>query len=72
MNKKMGKRIRSRVRESGVDAELASFHRRVYVPFHEKLWHVGGAFVEAVTRRAPQPVEWPPYKREDLRPVAGW
>ncbi|MBB3034924.1 phytoene/squalene synthase family protein [Alteriqipengyuania lutimaris] len=49
-----------------------AWNRRVYVPFHEKLWHVGGAFFEAVTRRAPEPVEWPPYKREDLRPVAGW
>ena len=60
--------IGRKVRERG---QLA-WDRRVYVPFYEKLWHVAAAFGEALVRYAPEPAQWPPYKREDLRPVAGW
>ena len=60
--------IGRKVRERG---QLA-WDTRTYVPFYEKLWHIAAAFGEAVTKHAPEPVEWPPYKREDLRPVAGW
>ncbi|WP_370177498.1 phytoene/squalene synthase family protein [Alteriqipengyuania sp.] len=60
--------IGRKVRERG---QLAWDHR-IYVPAHEKLWHVVVALGQALTKYAPEPEQWPPYSREDLRPVAGW
>ena len=60
----IGRKVRNR-------GQLA-WDRRTYVPTYQKLWHVAVAFGEALTRRAPEPKQWPPYKREDLRPIAGW
>ncbi len=60
----IGRKVRAR-------GQLA-WDRRVYVPSYEKLWHVVAAFGEAVVKYAPEPQQWPPYSREDLRPVAGW
>lgn len=60
----IGRKVRAR-------GQLA-WDSRTYVPFPEKLWHIGAAFFEAVAKRAPEPSEWAPYNRSDLRPIAGW
>lgn len=60
--------IGRKVRDRG---QLA-WDRRVYVPNYEKLWNVIAALGEAIINRPPEPEQWPPYSREDLRPVAGW
>ena len=60
----IGRKVRAR-------GQLA-WDTRTYVPWYEKLVHVIAAFGEAVTKHAPEPEHWPPYTRDDLRPVAGW
>ncbi|MBD77276.1 MAG: phytoene synthase, partial [Citromicrobium sp.] len=60
----IGRKVRNR-------GQLA-WDTRTYVPWYEKLSHVVAAFGEAVTKHAPEPEQWPPYQRDDLRPVAGW
>lgn len=60
----IGRKVRNR-------GQLA-WNSRTYVHFPEKLWHVTMAFGEAVKKHAPEPEQWPPYNRGDLRPIAGW
>jgi len=60
----IGRKVRNR-------GQLA-WDTRTYVPKIQKLWHVSVAFGEAVIKYGPEPTEWPPYNRGDLRPVAGW
>jgi phytoene synthase len=60
----IGRKVRAR-------GQLA-WDTRTYVPWYEKLVHVAAAFGEAVIKHAPEPEQWPPYTRDDLRPVAGW
>lgn len=65
-------RIYTAIGHKVLDRGQRAWDRRVRVSAPEKLFHVIGAFFEALRNRPPPPARPIDWTRHDFRPVAGW